>query len=274
MKLTPDGTILWQKIYSGPGYEKAQSIVETNDGGYIITGNTTSFGSGYTDVWVLKLTRDGDIIWQKAYGRIFYDYGYSVLQLEDGGYLIAGFTESIEQRYYDALVMKLNSDGTIAWQKIYGGDLDDFAFSITKGHNNEYIISGGTESFWIGSRHVWALAINSDGIPIWGKIYGGGKSDSVLSIQKTQDGGYILAGGTASFGAGKTDMWILKLTPDGNIDFNPSSNAISLDINVVNANSSLNVKDTTAIVKNTLAIVSDTDATVTDSNATIIQQAP
>ena len=217
LKLNPDGTVAWQKTYGGSGIDVAHSIQQTSDGGYIVAGSTNSFGAGGYDIWVLKLNSDGTVAWQKTYGGASSDGASSIRQTSDGGYIVAGGTNSFGAGEGDIWVLKLNSDGTVAWQKTYGGAGDDLAFSIQQTSDGGYIVAGRTYSFGAGERDFWVLKLNSDGTVAWQKTYGGGVIDEATSIQQTSDGGYIVAGYTSSFGAGGDDIWVLKLDGDGNV---------------------------------------------------------
>ncbi|RME64713.1 MAG: hypothetical protein D6778_07465, partial [Nitrospirae bacterium] len=115
----------WVKTYGGTNYDKAYSVQETSDGGYIVAGWTQSFGAGYGDFLVLKLDADGNVQWQKTYGGADDDGASSIQQTSDGGYVVAGYTASFGAGGYDVWVIKLDANGNVQWQKIYGGADDD-----------------------------------------------------------------------------------------------------------------------------------------------------
>jgi uncharacterized delta-60 repeat protein len=215
LKLNSDGTIAWQKTYGGTNTDWARSIQQTSDGGYIVAGETWSFGAGEWDYWVLKLNSDGTVAWQKTYGGSSSDYANSIQQTSDEGYIVAGETWSFGAGEYDYWVLKLNSDGTVAWQKTYGGSSSDYANSIQQTSDGGYIVAGWTWSF--GAANFWVLKLNSDGTVAWQKTYGGSSSDEAYSIQQTSDEGYIVAGRTYSSGADDWDFWVLKLNSDGTV---------------------------------------------------------
>jgi len=121
LKLDSSGNILWQKKYGGSSKDRARSIQQTTDGGYILTGHTWSYGAGYKDTWVLKLDSGGAVQWQKTYGGSAKDTAQSIQQTTDGGYIVAGSTESFGAGLEDVWVLKLDSGGNIQWQKAYGG---------------------------------------------------------------------------------------------------------------------------------------------------------
>jgi hypothetical protein len=219
----------WSKTYGGTGSDKASMVQQTSDGGYIVAGNTDSFGAGKRDMWVLKLDVSGNIQWQRTYGGSEDDEASSVQQTADGGYIVAGYTSSFGTGKKDAWVLKLDKDGSVEWQKTYGGSEDDEAFSIHQAADGGYIVAGYTSSSGAGKKDVWVLKLDKDGSVGWQKAYGGGSDDVAYSIQQTPDGGYILAGSTGSFGKGNNDMWALKLDESGNVDWQKTYGGIGDD---------------------------------------------
>jgi uncharacterized delta-60 repeat protein len=258
LKLNADGTVAWQKTYGSGGGEVAYSIQQTSDGGYIVAGNTHSFGAGLADVWVLKLSADGTVAWQKTYGGGDVDLAHSIQQTSDGGYIVGGWTHSFGAGNYDAWVLKLNADGTVAWQKTYGGAIDDQAYSIQQTSDGSYIVAGRAGSFGAGNDDAWVLKLNPDGTPAWQKTYGSTNPDDAWSVQQTSDGGYIIAGTTFSLGGG-WDAWVLKL--DGNGDVNGCSS--------ITSTSSATVTDTSVTGNDTTATVTDTSVSDVTSSASV-----
>ena len=217
LKINPDGSLAWEKTFGGNGEDQAASIQQTTDGGYIVAGVTTSFGAGDCDVYVLKINPDGSLAWEKTFGGNGEDQAASIQQTTDGGYIVAGVTTSFGAGSCDVYVLKLNSDGSLAWQKTYGGDAADYASSIQQTTDGGYIVAGVTGLFESGSSDAYILKLNSDGSLAWQKTYGGNGYDAASSIQQTTDGGYIVAGVTKSFGAGYEDVYILKLDSNGEL---------------------------------------------------------
>ena len=202
----------WAKTYGGSGYDEGSAIQQTGDGGYIVAGYTQSFGAGRYDGWVLKLNADGSVAWQKTYGGSSDDYAYAIQQTGDGGYIVGGFTQSFGAGNYDAWVLKLNADGSVAWQKTYGGSGNDYANAIQQTGDGGYIVAGYTQSFGAGNYDAWVLKLNADGSVAWQKTYGGSGDGCAFAIQQTGDGGYIVGGFTVNFVA-----WVLKLNADGSV---------------------------------------------------------
>jgi hypothetical protein len=194
---------------------------KTSDGGYIIAGQFWTPGGNQYDFWVLKLDKNGSIVWQKTYGGGDWDIGFATEPTSDGGYIVAGSTESFGAGDEDVWVLKLNAQGGIVWQKTYGGEKADYAWAIRQTKDGGYVVAGTTASFGEGSFDIWVLKLSQDGTVIWDKTYGGKGEESDyfrhIPIEQTSDGGFIVAGSTRSFGAGDEDFWIFKLSAEGTI---------------------------------------------------------
>ena len=220
LKLNSAGLILWQKTY-GTGVSPAHSILPTSDGGSIVATSRIIFQGGISaDLWILKLDSSGNTQWQKMYHGDDHDYAYSIQATSDGGYIVAGKTESFGAGDYDFWVLKLDSDGDAMWQKTFGGTDEDIANSVQATSDGGYIVAGTTSSFGAGFADIWILKLEPDGDIEWQKTYGGDSADNAKSILITSDGGYIVAGSTSSSGGGFFyNYWILKLDSSGNIQW-------------------------------------------------------
>ena len=208
----------WFTTFGGTGVDAVYSVRQTSDGGYIATGNTNSFGAGSQDIWLIKIDGERNVTWQKTYGGSAYDYANSVQQTADGGYIIAGSTESFGVASEDVWVLKLDGNGDVVWQKTYGGDANyDYANSIQQTADGGYIVAGFTTSFGEGNGDAWVLKLDGNGDVVWQKTYGGSGTDFAYFVQQTAEGGYIVAGFTRSFGESNGDAWLLKLDQDGNV---------------------------------------------------------
>ncbi|MEO0179772.1 MAG: hypothetical protein ABIM74_10385 [candidate division WOR-3 bacterium] len=217
LKLNPDGSLDWARTFGGTNWDQAFSIIQTSDGGYAVAGCTASFGAGGSDFLVLKLNSDGSLAWARTFGGTSSENAWSITQTSDGGYAVAGGTWSFSAGGYDFLVLKLNSDGSLAWARTYGGLDGDHAYSIIQTSDGGYAVAGYTYSFGSGDEDFLILKLNPDGSLAWARTFGGTDYDDVYSIIQTSDRGYAVAGGTRSFGIGYWDCFVLKLNPDGSL---------------------------------------------------------
>jgi uncharacterized delta-60 repeat protein len=214
-KLKSDGTIDWWNSYGGANDDRARSIQKTSDGGFIVAGETSSFGAGDLDVWVLKLDASGTVQWEKRYGGANDEAAYSVQQTSDGGYIIAGGATPVGAFFNDVFLLKLDADGNGVWQNTYGGANDDVAYSVQQTSDGGYIVAGRTSSFGNIFGDIWIIKVKSTGSIDWQKTYGGNDSNSANAIRQTSDGRYVVAGETAYFGVGSADVCVGKLDSTG-----------------------------------------------------------
>ena len=256
---------VWTKTFGGPLFEWGNQVQQTIDGGYILVGWTRSFGAGYSDLWLIKTDPNGDAIWTKTYGGDYYDYGYSVQQTNDGGYIVAGMTasgsnggvwliktdslgeaiwtktlgsgyaNSIDQTSdggyiivgdkgidpnppypRDILLIKTDSSGNTIWSKTFRGDYPiNLGVSVKQITEDEYVFLG--YSYNIGIDKCLLIKTDDLGNAIWTKTFDlGVVQDEAFSFQQTTDGGYIIAGITTSF-SGNGDVWILKTDASGDL---------------------------------------------------------
>jgi len=183
------GDTLWTRTYGGTAGDCGRSVQQTSDGGYIIAGSTSSFGAGGSDVYLVKTGSSGDALWTRSYGGSGDDYGFSVQQTSDGGYIIAGVTGSFGAGGYDVYLLKTDSSGDTLWTGTYGGNCYDYGRSVEQTSEGGYVIAGYT--YLYGPADVYLLKTNSSGETLWIRSYGGSRDDYGFSVQQTSDGGYI-----------------------------------------------------------------------------------
>jgi len=219
IKTSSLGNLQWVRTYGGTSWDEARSVQQTSDGGYIVAGWTESFGLGLRDVLLIKTDANGNVQWAKIYGGIYDDRAYSVQQTSDGGYIVAGATESFGAGSYDVFLIKTDANGNVQWAKTYGGTGTERAFSVQQTSDGGYIVAGQTTSFGAGYNDVFLIKTDANGNVQWAKTYGGTNDDWASSVQQTSDGGYILAGWTTSFGAGWRDIFLIKTDANGNVQW-------------------------------------------------------
>jgi len=220
VKVDSAGNPQWTRSYGGSQDDAAYSLVQTTDGGYAMAGYTGSFGAGYNDVWLVKTDTNGIMLWSQAYGGSDLDEGRCLIQTNDGGYALAGFTDSYGAGGHDVYLVKTDADGNMQWNRTYGGANDDVAWAIVQTDDGGYTLAGYKDSINSAQGDFWLIKTDTDGNMIWNKTYGGAGSDHAYSLVKTPEGGYILAGWTDSFGAGSRDSWLVKTDVDGYMQWN------------------------------------------------------
>ena len=252
LKLDNNGNIIWQNLFGGSMEDFGWDIHEINGEGVVVAGYSRSSNTGtltgltnngLSDYWILKLDNSGNIVWQKLMGGSGHDYGLSVHQTNDGGFAVAGYSQSsnsgtlaglTNHGAYDEWIIKLDDSGNILWQKLLGGTLYDAAFNIRQTSDGGLIVAGNSFSSNTGTLtgltnngdvDNWIVKLDNSGVMIWQKMFGGSQSDQANWIQQTTDGGYIIAGFSSSSNTGSliglinngsNDCWVYKLDANGN----------------------------------------------------------
>ncbi|MDC1037717.1 Ser-Thr-rich GPI-anchored membrane family protein [Candidatus Marinimicrobia bacterium] len=217
IKTDSQGNEEWEQTFNETNYSQfGRSVKQTSDGGYIITGYSRAGGVA-SDVLLIKADSEGNEEWKQTFGGNSADYGYSVEETSDGGYIITGETESYGSSK-DVWLIKTDSQGNEVWNQTFGGSDDDSGHSVEQTLDGGYIITGYTDSFGNGYYHdVWLIKTDSGGQEEWNQTYGGSFSDEGRSVQQTLDGGYIITGYTRPAGATYDDVWLIKTDSQGNI---------------------------------------------------------
>ncbi|MBP7174520.1 MAG: T9SS type A sorting domain-containing protein, partial [Cloacibacterium sp.] len=230
IKLDAKGGEIWQKTIGGNGQDRLSSIIQTRDGGYLLAGSSSSDKSGEKsekcrgnlDYWIVKLDSEGKILWQKTYGGEQLDILQNVEESKDGGFLLAGFSNSkasgdkLEDSfgYNDYWVIKTDDKGEIIWQRIYGGDKDDQLNALVQTRDGMFILGGSSNSGATNKKNkgnkgtdFWVLKIDEKGEIIWQETYNYGKTDVLTSIVENPDGTLLIAGYAQSeeIGTGRKD---------------------------------------------------------------------
>ncbi|MCP5102222.1 MAG: hypothetical protein GY950_02530 [bacterium] len=216
VKTDAAGNTQWTKTFGGKDTDNGWAVLQTTDGGYIITGFTKSFGAGGYDVYLVKTGSTGETQWTKTFGGKGDDRSWDLGLTTDGGYIIVGETDSTGKGARDALLIKTGKKGVKQWKRSYGGPKDDRLFSVQQTPDGGYISAGITYSFGEGDRDAYVIKTDPGGNPQWTKTYGGKQSDVGHCVRLSADGGYIVTGYTSSFSKALNDVYLLKLDKAGN----------------------------------------------------------
>ena len=219
MKVDPNGNLLWIKTFGGALNDEGYSVIQTTDGNYVITGYTFSFGAGSSDVGLMKVDPNGNLIWLKTLGGTSTDLGYQVIQITDGSLVIVGHTyiEDPPNSRYNVLLIKTDTNGNQLWSKSFGnGIFYTYGNSVTQTPDGGFAIAASIVSATV-LNNVYFIKTDSNGNEIYHTEFGGNGSDNGTSMVLTSDGNFIIAGYTDSFGAGSNDIALMKVNPSGNL---------------------------------------------------------
>lgn len=268
-------SINWQKTLGGSGNDVANAMTPTADGGYVVVGSTDSNDGdvagnhGGADFWIVKLDGAGNKIWQQTLGGSGTDIARAVTASSDGGYVVAGYTNSPDgditgyhgnsssNNTYDYWVVKLDRSGNLVWQKTLGGTGEDQANAITASSDGGFVVAGlatnnsGDVTGNHGDTDFWVVKLNGSGNIVWQKSLGGSNGEFANAITATSDGGCAVAGSTVSNDKDVTgyhkdtsstwywaDYWIVKLDGAGNLVWQKTLGGTNYDLASAITNSS------------------------------------
>lgn len=228
VKVNAYGDFVWHKTFGGAQSDEGWSIRRTSDSSFIICGTTNSSGAGYADLWLLKIDATGSTIWSKTFGGAGGESGYGVRESYDG-YIAVGATGSFGEGYSSIYAVKVAHNGDSLWANAYGGPKSDFGYSVEVAADGNYLLVGATASYGLGYYDAYVISVTPDGLVDWEKTYGGTRDDRGYAICNSADGGYLLTGTTESFGAGGSDMYVLKLNPVGDLEWSSTQGGSQSD---------------------------------------------
>jgi hypothetical protein len=220
VRINSSGDIVWKRTFgssNAPGY-LGNSVRETNDGGFVVTGYSDTFSTN-DRLYLIKVNQAGDTVWTRIIGGTGNTVGTKVIQTPDSGYVVCGFTSAFGAGGHDFLLMKLDFDGNMIWVKAYGGPGDDYAWGLQPATDGGFVISGHTRSFGQGDYDVLLIKTDDAGNLLWSKTYGGVKRDLSFSVRETADRGFIIAGASDSFGPDSSDVYLIKTDSTGNLQW-------------------------------------------------------
>jgi len=250
LKLNQDGDKIWDKTYGGSQNDQATGLSKTNDGGYIISGYTSSFdgdvseNAGFQDYWIVKVDSQGEIQWEKSFGFVGQDQAYKVIPTTDGGYFASGTLQvgeggsngegndiihddqslrNSQHSLGDYWGIKMDADGNKIWRRYFGGTQADLNKDVIETDDGGFLLIGVSDSpdfdisNAIGADDFWVVKVSAIGEKVWEQSYGGLETDRAFSIARADDGNYLLTGESRSLGEdvsnpkGGGDIWIVKI---------------------------------------------------------------
>lgn len=219
------GNFQWSKTFGGAGRDGAYSVQQTSDGGYILAGDTSSYGNGSGDVYLVKTDSSGSQQWYKTFGGIYFDSAHAVQQTVDGGYILTGQTGVGYSG--DAWLIKTDANGNEEWNRIFGGANDDATHAVQQTSDGGYILAGRTYG---ANPDTYLIKTDASGYQQWSKTFAGPYFDEGISVRQTLDGGYIIAGETGSitYGSGG-DAFLIKTDASGNQEWYKTFGGIASD---------------------------------------------
>jgi len=215
IKIAATGGKEWQGVFGGDGEESGACAVQTADGGYIVIGESNSFGAGGYDMYLVKTDDRGKLEWEKTFGGTQDDQGICVRQTGDGGYILAGQTASFDARGYDLYLVKTDPSGELEWETTIGGEGWDIPETLEQTADGGYIVAGRTSSYNSGNFDLYLVKIDALGNVKWEQAYGSTRWDVGKTVQQAVDGGYLAAGFTDSLGDGKLAFYLIKTNANG-----------------------------------------------------------
>lgn len=210
VKTDADGNMQWNRTYGDEDFDWGSCVLETDEG-YAICGWTYSFGSG--DFWLIKTDLLGNVRWNRTYGGQEQEWANCVVKSKDGGYLLAGRTESFGAGGGDAWLVKTDSSGNMQWNKTYGDADREYVQSVVQTRDGGYVFVGSINSVTSGDADAWVTKTDSTGNMEWNAILGGGEYDQANFVVENRDSDWVFAGETTSYGAGRSDAWLVKIAP-------------------------------------------------------------
>lgn len=225
-KTDSEGNMLWNKTFGGSAHDRAYSLVTTPDGGYALVGETFSFGTGYSDFWLIKTDSFGNLLWNQTYGEATSDTAYCIVVTPDGAFALAG--ASGMPPFFSFWLIKTDPDGHVLWNQTYGEGGGSEALSMVITSDGGFALTGPAFAMSVGGPDMWLVKTDAEGNLEWTKKYGGESLDRAESIIQASDGGFVLAGLTASYGMGGLDATLIKTDEYGIIPEFPSNIVLPL----------------------------------------------
>lgn len=221
IKFDSNGNLIWERNFGGEMRDFAKSVVATGDGGVLIGGASESFGDTYLDAYILKVDKNGKEEWAKIVGGERDDIANGIALTSDGGFVIAGVTESYGYQSKDYYIVRFDKHAKQRWTKVFGEESEDIATGVVATADGACVVTGKTKSFGSKRNDIMVLKVAANGKLVWQRLFGYKEKEWMNAITKTEDGGFMMAGLTNSFGHGKFDFYVMQLDREGHSLWGP-----------------------------------------------------
>ncbi|MCU0348921.1 MAG: hypothetical protein MUC59_18420, partial [Saprospiraceae bacterium] len=217
-KLDAFGREQWRRSYGGPEHDIIDDFRQTSDGGYLLCGSSFTTGGNGFQFQLTKTDRLGNVVWSKTYGSTATEFARAAIETSDGGYALVGRSDN-GNGDVGILLVKTDANGEELWSNTYGGPGEDEAWGIAETTDNQLVITGQSTSFSAGDQDVYLAKIDLDGNFQWFQTFGGTDDDFAFDVLPLATGGLMVGGTTRSFGAGDYDVYLLKITHNGTLEW-------------------------------------------------------
>jgi hypothetical protein len=215
-KLDHYGRNVWTKTIGGPSEEECRTVLESSNGGFVLTGTTKSSGAGGEDLLVVKLDSSGNLIWAKTLGGQNDERWGRAVETSDKGIAIVGWTNSVGAYDQNLLLTKVDSSGNHLWTRILGGSDEDRGYAVTEASDGGLVVTGYTLSYGAGNEDLLLTKFDATGHHLWTKVLGGPNYEHPYSLTEVRDDGFIVTGWTNSFGYNSDVLLLTKFDGSGN----------------------------------------------------------
>ncbi|MBU1920577.1 T9SS type A sorting domain-containing protein [bacterium] len=213
VKTDVNGDSMWSQAYGDSVDEICMTAQQTSDGGYILAGMKESISNVEDDFWLVKTNMNGDTLWTRSCGGVDREECYGVVETNDGGFAVAGFTESFGAGNEDIWLLKVSSSGDSLWSRTFGGALNDRCYALIQTSDGGLVLAGITRSFSTNSSDFWLVKTNASGDSLWSHSYGGFGQQECWTVAQTSDGGFVLAGW--NYPTDNHDFYLVKTNSNG-----------------------------------------------------------
>ena len=212
----PDLAIEFELILGAAQRDRGIDVIQTRDEGYAILGYTSSSGAGGEDLYLVRLSAEGQELWSQTYGGEAQDNGWSIHEIEGGDFMLFGFTHSSGAGGLDFYLIRTDPDGQVLWEATYGGEDDEYGWALSPTDDGGFVLAGQTESYGSGDIDGYLIKVDDSGELQWSQTYGGPDEDRLFSIDLCDDGGFILTG-TSGQSSTSRDVYLVRTDAQGEL---------------------------------------------------------